>query len=280
MRKVSVIGAGTMGAGIAAVISLHNDVVLVDVSEEQLKKATANVEKTLAKWAEKGIITAEAQVAARARLSLSSTMDPVSEVDLVIEAVPENMDIKKAVFSKLAAVVRPDTIVASNTSGLNISEMASLLENPSRVLGVHFFNPVPVMKLVEVIRAETTDEAVFRRAYEWILGLGKDPVEVREYPGFVVNRILIPMINEAAWTLADGVASAGDIDKAMKLGANHPIGPLSLADMIGVDVCLAIMQNLQEKLPGGRKYEPAPALVELVAAGKLGRKTGEGFFKY
>jgi len=280
INKVAVIGAGTMGAGIAAVVSLHNEVVLVDVSAEQLQKAIANVEKTLAKWLEKGIITADASTAARARLATSTTMDPISAVDLVIEAVPEVMEIKKSVFSKLSAVVRKDTIVASNTSGLNISEMAVLLENPSRVLGVHFFNPVPVMKLVEVIRAKTTDETVFRTAFEWIKKIGKDPVEIREYPGFVVNRILIPMINEAAWTLADGVASASDIDKAMKLGANHPIGPLALADMIGIDVCLAIMENLEAQLPAGKKYEPAPALRELAAAKKLGRKTGEGFFKY
>jgi 3-hydroxybutyryl-CoA dehydrogenase len=207
-------------------------------------------------------------------------MDPVAKVDIVIEAVPEIMDIKKSVFSKLASVVRKDTIVATNTSGLNISEMAVLLENPSRVLGVHFFNPVPVMKLVEVIRANTTDETVFRTAYEWIQKIGKDPVEVSEHPGFVVNRILLPMINEAAWALADGVASAADIDKAMKLGANHPIGPLALADMIGIDVCLAIMENLQANLPASKKYEPAPALRELAATHKLGRKTGEGFFKY
>jgi 3-hydroxybutyryl-CoA dehydrogenase len=278
--QIAVIGAGTMGAGIASVVSLHNEVVLIDVSVEQLQKATANVEMTLAKWLEKGLISAEASTAARARLSTSTTMDPVAKVDMVIEAVPEIMDIKKSVFSKLASVVRKDTIVATNTSGLSISEMAVLLENPSRVLGVHFFNPVPVMKLVEVIRANTTDETVFRAAYEWIQKIGKDPVEVSEHPGFVVNRILIPMINEAAWTLADGVASAADIDKAMKLGANHPIGPLALADMIGIDVCLAIMENLQAKLPGGKKYESAPALRELATANKLGRKTGEGFFKY
>jgi 3-hydroxybutyryl-CoA dehydrogenase len=280
INKVAVIGAGIMGAGIASVISLHNEVVLIDVSAEQLQKATANIEKTLAKWVEKGLITAEASTTAQARLSTSTTLDPVAKVDMVIEAVPEVMDIKKSLFFKLASFVRKDTIVATNTSGLNISEMAVLLENPSRVLGLHFFNPVPVMKLVEVIRANTTDETVFKTAYEWLQKIGKEPVEVSEYPGFVVNRILIPMLNEAAWTLADGVASAADIDKAMKLGANHPIGPLALADMIGIDVCLAIMENLQAKLPAGKKYEPAPALIELAANKKLGRKTGEGFFKY
>ena len=280
INQVAIIGAGTMGAGIASVVSLHNEVVLIDVSAEQLQKATALVEKTLVKWLEKGFINEEAASAARARLSTSTLLDPVAQADIVIEAVPEIMDIKKSVFSKLAPFVRKDTIVATNTSGLNISEMAVLLENPSRVLGVHFFNPVPVMKLVEVIRANSTDETVFQTAYEWIRKIGKDPVEVSEHPGFVVNRILIPMINEAAWTLADGVASASDIDKAMKLGANHPIGPLALADMIGIDVCLAIMENLQAQLPAGKKYEPAPALRELAAANKLGRKTGEGFFKY
>lgn len=280
INQVAIIGAGTMGAGIASVVSLHNEVVLIDVSAEQLQKATANVEKTLSKWLEKGLITIEASTAAHARLSTSTTLDPVAKVDMVIEAVPEIMDIKKSVFSKLASFVRKDTIVATNTSGLNISEMAVLLENPSRVLGVHFFNPVPVMKLVEVIRANTTDETVFQTAYKWLQKIGKDPVEVSEHPGFVVNRILIPMINEAAWTLADGVASAADIDKAMKLGANHPIGPLALADMIGIDVCLAIMENLQAQLPAGKKYEPAPALRELAVTKKLGRKTGEGFFKY
>jgi 3-hydroxybutyryl-CoA dehydrogenase len=280
INQVAVIGAGTMGAGIASVISLHNEVVLIDVSSEQLQKAKANVEKTLAKWVEKGLITAEASTKAQARLSTSTTLEPVSKVEMVIEAVPEVMDIKKSLFTKLASFVRTDTIVATNTSGLNISEMAVLLENPSRVLGLHFFNPVPVMKLVEVIRANTTDETVFKTAYEWLQKIGKEPVEVSEYPGFVVNRILIPMLNEAAWTLADGVASAADIDKAMKLGANHPIGPLALADMIGIDVCLAIMENLQAQLPAGKKYEPAPALLELAANKKLGRKTGEGFFKY
>ena len=280
INQVAVIGAGTMGAGIASVISLHNEVVLIDVSAEQLQKAKANVEKTLAKWVEKGLITAEASTKAQARLSTSTTLEPVAKVDMVIEAVPEVMDIKKSLFTKLASFVRTDTIVATNTSGLNISEMAVLLENPSRVLGLHFFNPVPVMKLVEVIRANTTDETVFKTAYEWLQKIGKEPVEVSEYPGFVVNRILIPMLNEAAWTLADGVASAADIDKAMKLGANHPIGPLALADMIGIDVCLAIMENLQAQLPAGKKYEPAPALLELAANKKLGRKTGEGFFKY
>ena len=280
INQVAVIGAGIMGAGIASVISLHNEVVLIDVSAEQLQKAKANVEKTLAKWLEKGLITAEASTTAQARLSTSTTLDPVAKVDMVIEAVPEVMDIKKSLFSNLASFVRKDTIVATNTSGLNISEMSVLLDNPSRVLGLHFFNPVPVMKLVEVIRANTTDETVFKTAYEWLQKIGKEPVEVSEYPGFVVNRILIPMLNEAAWTLADGVASAADIDKAMKLGANHPIGPLALADMIGIDVCLAIMENLQAKLPAGKKYEPAPALIELAANKKLGRKTGEGFFKY
>jgi len=280
INQVAVIGAGTMGAGIASVISLHNEVVLIDVSAEQLQKATANVEKTLAKWVEKGLITAESSTTAQARLSTSTTLDPVAKVDMVIEAVPEVMEIKKSLFSKLASFVRKDTIVATNTSGLNISEMAVLLDNPSRVLGLHFFNPVPVMKLVEVIRANTTDETVFKTAYEWLQKIGKEPVEVSEHPGFVVNRILIPMLNEAAWTLADGVASAADIDKAMKLGANHPIGPLALADMIGIDVCLAIMENLQAQLPAGKKYEPAPALRELAANNKLGRKTGEGFFKY
>jgi len=269
-----------MGAGIAAVVSLHNEVVLIDVSAEQLQKAIANIEKTLAKWLEKGIITTEASTAARSRLNASTAWETLANVEMVIEAVPEIMDVKKSVFSKLATFVRKDTIVATNTSGLNISEMAVLLENPSRVLGVHFFNPVPVMKLVEVIRARTTDETVFQTAYEWIQKIGKDPVEVSEHPGFVVNRILIPMINEAAWALADEVASAADIDKAMKLGANHPIGPLALADLIGIDVCLAIMENLKAQLPAGKKYEPAPALRELAAANKLGRKTGEGFFKY
>ena len=280
INQVAIIGAGAMGAGIAAVVSLHNEVVLIDVSAEQLQKAIANIEKTLAKWLEKGIITTEASTAARSRLNASTAWETLANVDMVIEAVPEIMDVKKSVFSKLATFVRKDTIVATNTSGLNISEMAVLLENPSRVLGVHFFNPVPVMKLVEVIRARTTDETVFQTAYEWIQKIGKDPVEVSEYPGFVVNRILIPMINEAAWALADEVASAADIDKAMKLGANHPIGPLALADLIGIDVCLAIMENLKAQLPAGKKYEPAPALRELAAAKKLGRKTGEGFFKY
>lgn len=280
IQQVAVIGAGTMGAGIAAVTALHNDVVIIDIAEEPLRKATALVEKTLAKWQEKGLVTAEAATAARGRLSVSTTLDPVAQADLVIEAVPENMELKKTVFARLAGLVRLETIIATNTSGLNISALAVLLENPSRVLGVHFFNPVPIMKLVEVIRAAGTDDAVFATACDWVRTIGKEPVAVKEHPGFVVNRILIPMINEAAWALADGVATAADIDTAMKLGANHPIGPLALADLIGLDVCLAIMENLEAQLPGGKKYAPAPALRELTAAGQLGRKTGAGFFHY
>lgn len=280
VTTVGIIGAGTMGAGIAAVAATAGPTTIVDVAPAQLDRARTVVERTYSKWVAKGRLTAEAAAEAQARITYVAGLEALSTVDLVIEAVPERMDIKQRVFTALADVVRPDAILATNTSGLRISDLAGLVERPERVLGVHFFNPVPVMALVEVIRAETTDADTVAAVLQWLSRIGKTPVEVREHPGFVVNRILIPMINEAAWALTEQVATAADIDTAMKLGANHPIGPLALGDLIGLDTCLAIMENLRDSLPQGDKYAPAPALVDLVAAGKLGRKTGAGFFTY
>ncbi len=280
VREVTIIGAGTMGAGIAsAVISAGFKANLIDISEELIKKAEKAIEKILSRSVEKEKMTEADKVRALANISFTANLNKAASSQLIIEAVSENTDIKKKVFSQLAKIVSDDAIIGSNTSALKISELAVASKRPDKVIGMHFFNPVPAMKLVELVKTDFTSEQTLSTAKQFVAKLGKEAVTVRESPGFIVNRVLIPMINEAAILYGEKVASAEDIDKAMALGANHPIGPLALADLIGLDVCLAIMETLKEQLKSD-KYEPAPALRELVAAGKLGKKSGSGFHNY
>ncbi|MCR4399472.1 MAG: 3-hydroxybutyryl-CoA dehydrogenase [Syntrophomonadaceae bacterium] len=278
--KIMVLGAGTMGAGIVQTAAQAGfEVVCRDIKQEFVDKGIKGIEKGLAKNVEKGKMTAEEKDAIMARISGTVDMAAAKDCDLVIEAAIEVMEIKKAIFKELDELCKPECILASNTSALSLTEIAAATNRPDKVIGMHFFNPVPVMRLVELIRGAATSQETFDTVKDLTLKFGKTPVEVNEAPGFVVNRILIPMINEGVYALMEGVASAEDIDTAMKLGANHPLGPLALADMIGNDICLAIMQTLYREF-GDPKYRPCPLLAKMVRAGKLGRKTGEGFFKY
>ena len=280
IKQVTVIGAGTMGAGIAsAVISAGFRVNMIDISEELLAKGEKTAEKILARSVEKEKMTEEDKARALGNISFSTDMAIASLSQLVIEAASENIEVKKKIFSQLAETVSADTIIASNTSALKISELAEVTASADKVIGMHFFNPVPATKLVELIKTDRTSEQTFNLTKQFVVKLGKQPVAVNESPGFIVNRLLIPMVNEAAMLFCEKVASAEDIDKAMELGANHPIGPLALADLIGLDVCLAIMETLNEQLKSD-KYAPASALKELVKAGKLGKKSGTGFHNY
>lgn len=280
INTITVIGAGTMGSGIATIALIANyNVNLVDIKEEFLSKAKAKIEKNLQKSVEKEVITEKTRAVIINNLVLTTDFSSVGESELIIEAVSENMEIKKQLFSKLCKYASESTIIASNTSALNISDLANLYKEPENVLGMHFFNPPIVMKLVELIKTETTSEEVFASSKAFVASLGKEAVEVIESPGFVVNRVLIPMINEAAMVYGEGVASAKDIDTAMTLGANHPIGPLALADMIGIDVCHSVMETLKRDL-NSDKYEPAPIFKKMIKMGKLGRKSGAGFHDY
>jgi len=280
MNKIGVLGAGTMGNGIANVIAKNEyQVVMVDIDQDNLEKGYNSIEKSLDRDLKKERITAKEKEEILNRLTTANNMEALADVDLVIEAVVENLDIKKEIFSKLDKIVKKDSILATNTSALSITEIAVATERKDKVIGIHFFNPVPMMKLVEVIRAAETSDSCYDQVSDFVETINKEAVKVNEAPGFIVNRILIPMINEAVFILQEGVASAEDIDQAMKLGANHPIGPLALADLVGLDVCLAIMETLHQEL-GEDKYRPCPLLRKKVRAEQLGRKTKRGFYNY
>jgi 3-hydroxybutyryl-CoA dehydrogenase len=280
MEKIFVLGAGTMGSGIAQAFAAKGyEVILRDIKDEFVDKGLAGIQKGLTKLVEKGKMTNEAMEELLSRISGTTDLNMAEDCDLVVEAAVENMEIKKTIFADLDRICKPETILASNTSSLSITEVASATNRPDKVIGMHFFNPAPVMKLVEIIRGIATSQETFDAVKEVSVSIGKEPVEVAEAPGFVVNRILIPMINEAITVLAEGTASAVDIDKAMMLGANHPMGPLALSDFIGNDIVLAIMEVLYKET-GDPKYRPSTLLKKYVRAGYLGRKSGRGFHNY
>lgn len=277
--KICVIGTGTMGAGIVqAFAQAGMPVLMKSRSESSIEKALGRIKKSLAKLVEKGKVTQEYMDAALANITTTTNYNDCADSDLLIEAAVETMDMKKELFKQLDELCKPETILASNTSSLSITEIASSTSRPDKVIGMHFFNPAPVMKLVELIKGQKTSDEVCNTISELVKSIGKVPVMVNEAPGFVVNRILIPLVNEGIGIYADGVATAAEIDEAMKLGANHPMGPLALGDLIGLDVCLAIMEVLHAEF--GDKYRPHPLLRKMVRANLLGRKTGEGFYKY
>jgi 3-hydroxybutyryl-CoA dehydrogenase len=279
MKNIAVIGAGTMGNGIAHVFAQNGfNVQLIDLNEAQLQKALATIAKNLDRQVAKGTLTEEQKAQTLANLSTSSSIETgVANAELVVEAATENVDLKLKIFQTLDANAPANCILASNTSSISITKIASVTNRPSQVIGMHFMNPVPVMKLVEVIRGYSTSNEVNEKVFEISKQLGKVPVEVNDYPGFVANRILMPMINEAIYTLYEGVAGVEEIDTVMKLGMGHPMGPLRLADFIGLDVCLAILRVMHEGF-GNPKYAPCPLLVNMVTAKKLGDKSGEGFY--
>ena len=281
MKSISVIGSGTMGNGIAHVFSQHGYVVsLVDIKAEFLEKALATISKNMDRQVVKESISQEEKDASLARISTFTNIEEgVKNADLVVEAATENMTLKLDIFRQLDQFAPAKAILASNTSSISITKIAAVTKRPAQVIGMHFMNPVPVMKLVEVIRGYATSDAVTAEIMELSRNLGKDPVEVNDYPGFVANRILMPMINEAIYTLFEGVAGVHEIDTVMKLGMAHPMGPLQLADFIGLDVCLSILKVLHDGF-GNPKYAPCPLLVNMVEAGYKGVKTGEGFYHY
>lgn len=280
IRRVGIIGAGQMGNGIAQVCAQGGyDVVLNDISEERIHAGLATINGNYAKLVQKGTIDEVARREALARISAGPTYEDLGACDLVIEAATENEEVKRKIFSTVCTVLKPDAMLASNTSSISITRLASVTDRPERFIGIHFMNPVPRMQLVELIRGIATEDPTFEAARSFIDSLGKTVTVAEDFPAFIVNRILLPMINEAIYTLYEGVGSVDAIDTAMRLGANHPMGPLQLADFIGLDTCLSVMQVLHEGLADS-KYRPCPLLVKYVEAGWLGRKTQRGFYDY
>jgi 3-hydroxybutyryl-CoA dehydrogenase len=280
IKTVGVIGAGTMGNGIAQVFAQAGFTVrLVDVAQPMLDRARTTIDKSLVKFVEKGKLAAADKDATLGRLSTTTSLDLLSDADYIVEAIVENADAKSALFTSLDAIAKREAILASNTSSISITVLGAATTRPDKVLGMHFMNPVPVMTLVELIRGHATSPETMKTASELCVTLGKTPVEAADFPGFIANRILMPMINEAIFAVMEGVGTPEAIDAVMTLGMNHPMGPLTLADFIGLDVCLAIMNVLHDGL-GDPKYRPCPLLRRMVAAGQLGRKSGHGFYTY
>jgi 3-hydroxybutyryl-CoA dehydrogenase len=280
MKKIVVIGAGTMGNGIAHTAAASGlDVTLIDVAEEIVQRGMSTISSNLQRGVDKGRMSAEEKAAIVRRIHPTTDVQAVADADIVIEAIIENLGAKTALFEKLDGMTAAQCILASNTSSISITKIAAATKRPDKVIGMHFMNPVPVMTLVEVIRGMATSDETYQRVEDLAKRMGKTAIEVNDYPGFISNRVLLPMINEAIFALHEGVATADAIDGVMKLGMNHPMGPLQLADFIGLDVCLAILRVLEDGF-GDPKYRPCPLLVKMVDAGWLGRKSGRGFYNY